>query len=124
DLRGQPAPKLIPEARIRPFAYFLLEPALQVIAAARQRAHAAEREAACVIRIHELVRRGRHVGENSEPSERIGAFEGLKGIRWNALAGNAMEAVAAGDEIAHDVVAAAAMGIAHHRMRSVGSVDD
>jgi len=35
-----------------------------------------------------------------------------------------MEAVAARDEIAHDVVAAAAMGIAHDRMRSVGSVDD
>src|SRR5208282_4795077 len=59
----EPGLKLFPEALVRPGVGVLGETALQIVAAARRRAHRAERETARVANIDQLLRDRRRVGE-------------------------------------------------------------
>ncbi len=63
---------------VRPVAStIVVERALHVIAAARGRAHGAEREAARVVGIDQLVADRRRIRQDAEPAERIDPLEGL-----------------------------------------------
>src|SRR5471032_1252336 len=57
--------------------------------------------------------------QDTEPAERIGALEDLQRGWRHALAAHAMEAIAAGDEVARDLVADAVLGVAHARAVAV-----
>ena len=58
----------------RPVGHVLVDRHLQVVAAARRRAHGAQRKAALVVGVDQLVVDGRHVGQDAEPAERIDAL--------------------------------------------------
>src|SRR6185369_14762689 len=92
--------KLGPEGIVAPAGGSVVERALDVVAAARRRAHAAEREAALVVRIDELVRDRRRLREHAEPAERIDALVVAQRAVWHALPADAVVAIAAGDEVA------------------------
>ena len=96
-----------------------VERALQVVAAARVAPHAAEGEAALVRDVDELVRHRRRVGQEAQPAERIVALEGRQRAGGHALAAHAVEAVAAGDEVARELVLVAAVAVAHDGMAAV-----
>src|SRR5262249_32376338 len=98
---GRQAPaQLGPEALVGPLVDLLREPALQGVAAARPAALAAEREAALVGDVDQLVRYRRRVGKHAQPAERIVLFVDAQLLGRNAGAADAVEAVAAGDEVA------------------------
>ena len=92
---------------------------LQIVAAAARRAHRAEREAARVVRVDELFRRRRHVGEEPEPAEGIDALVGRGRAGRNARAADPVRAVAAGDEVAGDLGPRAILDVAHPRPLAV-----
>src|SRR5512144_1949284 len=85
---------------VRPGVDILSETALDVVAAARWRAHRAERETELVAHVDQLFGHRRSVGEKPEPAERINALVGLDRAGRHALAADAVKAVATGDEIA------------------------
>ena len=65
------------------------------------RAHAVEREAALVVRVDQLVVRRRRLGEDAEPRERVRrARRSVSAPCGIDCAADAVEAVAAGDEVA------------------------
>src|SRR5262249_24527574 len=92
-----------PEALVRPSLDLLGEASWKVIAAARRRANGAEREAKVMAHIDQLLRHRRRVGEEAEPAERIDPLELADRLRRHALARDAVEAIAAGDEVARDL---------------------
>src|SRR6202012_6154511 len=100
----EPALQFIPEAFVGPLLDLVVERALQIIAAAAGRAHGAEREAARVVGIDQLMRDRRRLGEDAEPAEWIDPFIGLNRVGTNAGAADAGKAVAAGDEVAIDLM--------------------
>src|SRR5687767_15461762 len=65
--------QLLPDARVGPAPQVVLGVALEVQALDLRRARAYEREAALVVRIDELCRRGRRFHQDAEPAEGIGA---------------------------------------------------
>src|SRR6185295_6785695 len=97
---GQAPLQLRPEALVGPFVDLLRKRALQVVAAARAAALAAEREAALVRDVDQLLRHRRRVGEHAQPAERIVFLGDAQLLGRDAGAADAVEAVAAGDEIA------------------------
>src|SRR5262249_39771624 len=110
-------PQLIPEALVGPLIDVLGERALHVAAAARGRAHAAQREAPLVVHVDQLLRHGRGLGEHAEPAERVDALVRADRRSRHALPRHAVEAVAAGNEIAFHLLVAAVRVEAHARMR-------
>ena len=64
------------------------------------RAHGAQREAARMIGVDELVVGGRHLGQHAQPAKGIDLLEGLQRALRNGPAARAMVAVAAGNEVA------------------------
>jgi hypothetical protein len=78
----EPRLEFFPEALVRPGLDVLGETALEVVAAARRRAHRAEREAERMPDVDQLVGNRRRVGQNAEPAERIDAL-----VRVTALGG-------------------------------------
>ena len=109
--------ELGPEALVRPVLDAFGERALQVVAAARVAAHAAQREAALVRDVDELVRHRRRVGQQAEPAERIYALVRRQRAGRDALPAHAVEAVAAGDEVARELMLGSAVAVAHDRLR-------
>src|SRR5688572_17187902 len=93
--------------------------ALDVVAAARRRAHGAQREAAGVVGIDELVRQRRHVGQHAEPAEGVDPLEYGQCIFRHALPADAVKAVATDDEVATEFVRAAVLEVADRGMRAV-----
>ena len=75
---------------------------LDIVAAARRRAHGRQGEAALVVGVDEFVIRRRHVGEEAEPAEGIGPFIGDEPLPLHGPARDAVKAVAADDDIAAD----------------------
>src|SRR5271165_4573645 len=63
-------PELVPETLVRPCIDILGEAALEVIAAARRRAHRAERKAELVTHVDQFLRDRRRVGKKPKPTER------------------------------------------------------
>src|SRR6185436_12405035 len=102
--------------------YTTLFRSLHVVATARATAHAAQREAAFVVEVDQLVRHRRHVGQQPEPAERINLLVQPEAIRRHAGAAHAVKTVAAGDEVAFDRVRLSAPPVAHARARAVEAV--
>src|ERR671923_199758 len=99
-LEPEPALELFPDPLVRPFLEVLVRPALEVETGHCRRAHAVQREAALVVRVDQcLVRRARG-REDAEPAERVLARERAQHSGRDAVAADAVEAVAAGDQVA------------------------
>src|SRR5262249_36501876 len=96
----QPSPQLIPKACIGPVFDLICERALDVISAARLRAHATKSKTALVIGVNEFVGNWRGLGKHAKPTEWIFALEHLDRTCGNAGPAHAVKAIAAGDEIA------------------------
>jgi len=69
-----------------------------------------------MVGIDQLVADRRRIRKNPEPAERIDPLECLDRGRFYAGAADAVEAVAAGDEIAGDLVGCAVLDIADARV--------
>jgi hypothetical protein len=82
----------------------LLGQALQVETRDPRRPHREERESAFVQAVHQLVRGGRRLGENTEPRERVGALVDAHLIWRDRSTRDPVRAVTAGNEIALDRV--------------------
>src|SRR5262249_34396709 len=114
-----PALQLIPEAIVRPLVDVIVERALNIMPAAPGRAHGAERKTAGVVGIDQLVTDRRRVREDAEPAERIDPLELLDRGRLDAGAADAVEAVAAGDEVAENLVGDAVLHVGYARVTAV-----
>ena len=88
---------------------------LKIEARDRRRAHAEQREAALVERVDELVGGRRRLGENPEPAERVDALVDGEHAGWNRRPADAVKAIAAGDEIAVNLVFGAAVAEAERQ---------
>jgi hypothetical protein len=106
-LRVEAPAQLVPETRVAPAGRLLLDRDLHVVAAEVARAHGAERKAALMMRVDELVGDGRGLRQHAEPAEGIDALEGGERLGGDAAAADAAEAVAARDEIAGEHAALA-----------------
>src|ERR1700677_292896 len=110
----KPPFQLLPELLVRPVLDPRVEAALDVVAAQHGVAQRGECKASVVPGVNDIPdrRRFRH---DAERAERIGALEySQHGLR-NALAGYAVEPVAAGDEVAVDRFGYAALVVSHLR---------
>ena len=65
------------------------------------------------------MRDRRRLGQDAEPAERIDPLEGLDRLRLDAGAADAVKAVAAGDEVAGDLVGDAVLDVGDARMVGV-----
>src|SRR5512142_108978 len=74
--------------------------------------------------IDELLVQRRHLGEQPEPAEGVHPLELSTLIRRYRRAADAVVTVAAGDEIAVQLVTRPAMGVAHPRTRRTPVVQD
>ena len=115
----QPSLQFVPEPVVRPLVDVIVERALHVIAAAVRRAHGAERKSARMVGVDQFMRDRRRLRQDAEPAERIDPLEGLDRRRLDAGAADAVKAVAAGDEVAGDLVADAVLDIGDARMVGV-----
>ena len=103
---AEPRLQLLPDALVGPLVEVLVGGALQVEPARARRAHAEQREAALVVGVDQLVGRGRRLGQDAEPGERIDALvDSCSAPAGIAGAADAVEAVAAGDEVAVQLAA-------------------
>src|SRR4029453_9882424 len=102
-LEPQPAFQLVPDPVVGPPRKVLVRPDLEVEPRERRRAHAVQRETAFAVGVDQLVVGRRRRGQNAEPSEGIHALEGRQDAGRNAVARNAVEAVAAGEKVAADL---------------------
>src|SRR6476661_9199448 len=87
--------------------------------AALHRAHGAERKAAGMVGIDQLVADRRRLGQNTEPAERIDPLELLDRRSRNAGAADSVKAVAAGDEVAIERVGDAVLDPGYARVTAV-----
>src|SRR4029079_19534517 len=94
--------QLVPDPLLRPVADVLVVRRLHEVARELGRPEREEREAALVVRIHELVHRRRDPREDAEPAERILALERS---RRHRAATYAVESVAAGDHVTLELTA-------------------
>jgi hypothetical protein len=76
-------------------------------------------KAALVIRVDELVRRGRRLGEDAQPAERIDPLVDGQHTVGNRRTADAVEAVAPGNQVAVDLAMRAAVLKADHGSRRV-----
>src|SRR5882672_2466653 len=121
--RRQACTQFVPEAGIGPALDLLVGRALHVVAAARGRPHAAEGETASVIRVDQFVGHGRRIAQDAEPAEGIDALERRERMDRDTLAAHAVKAVAAGDELAGDLLITSALAIADARLVRIEVVD-
>ena len=122
-LRGQSILQLGPEGVIRPLLGLVVERALNVVAAAHLAALAAECETALVVDIDQLVRDRRHVSQHAQPAKGVNLFVQRDRAGRHGRATDAMETVAAGDEIGLNPVANTVLEVAHAGLRAVKSLD-
>ena len=108
----EPALQFVPEPFVRPLVDMIVERALHVIAAAVRRAHGAERKSPRVVGVDQFVADRRRLRQDAEPAERIDPLEGLDRRRLVTLARlTPVKAVAAGDEVAGDLVGDAVLDV-------------
>ncbi len=115
--------ELLPDALVRPFLEVLVGLALQVQAHDLGRAQAAQREPARVVDVDELVRRRRGAGEDPEPAEGVGAVVLGQLAGRDRGAADAVEAVAAGDDVALEGLLLARVGERDRRAVGLQAVD-
>ena len=107
-LRSPARVELLPDALVGPVVDGVVGLDLQVHALQRGGARADEREAAVVQRVDELVRRRRRLDEDPEPGEGVDALELRAHALRDRLAGRAPVAVAAGHDVAGELLELAA----------------
>src|SRR6185436_18942337 len=90
----------LPDAAVGPVLQLVVRVALEVQALDLRRARADQREAAIVVRVDQLVGGRRRLDQDAEPAEGIDARELAPCARGNRRPRDAVEAVAAADEIA------------------------
>ena len=103
-VEAEPELQLLPDALVGPLADVLVGPALHVEPAQLGRAQAVQREAALVVGVDQLVARGRDGGQDAQPAERVLARVRAQRRLGNGRAADAVEAVAAGDEVALELL--------------------
>jgi len=91
----------------------IIEPALQIQPAAGARAHGAQREASFVTGIDQFGRHWWLIDQDSQPAERVHPLIEFEHVLGNAFAADAVKTVAAGDEIALDLLLNTAAAVAH-----------
>ncbi len=96
--------ELLPDAFVGPLVEPVVGAALHVVTRELRRPQREQREAALVVRVHELVDRRSDVGEDAEPRERILALERAEDAGGNARAADAVKAVAACDDVALELL--------------------
>ena len=122
-IAAQAQPQLVPDARIRPFVQVLVRRALDVEAAQARRAHAEQREAPLGMAIDQLVRHRRRRGEDAEPGERVDALIDGQRVLRHARPADAVEAVAAADEVTRERLRLAVLAKADLRPVALEIVD-
>ncbi len=115
----EPPLQFVPEPLVRPLVDMVVERALQVVAAAVGRTHGAKREAARMVDIDQFIGDRRRLRQNPEPAEWIDPLKRLDRRRFYAGAADAVKAVAAGDEVACDLMADAVLVVGDARMVGV-----
>ena len=119
---GEALVEFAPDAVIGPEREIFVGRALQIEAADFGRAHGEQCEATIVMYVDEFFGSGRRLGENAEPAEGIVAFVNGEDARGDGVAGEAVEAVAAGDKVAVEAGAGAAVLEGDVRMRGIERV--
>ena len=119
----EPRLELLPDARIGPPRGVVVGTTLEVQALQRRRARADQREPALVQRVDQLVGRAGRLREHAEPAGRVRALVGAAACREDQLAARTVEPVAAGEEVAGELVLGIARAIGDSRTLGVGGVD-
>jgi hypothetical protein len=120
---SQPRLELVPDALVGPVVQRLVGLDLKIQARDLGRAHAVQREAARVARVDQLGLVGRRGGQDAQPGEGVLPLVGVsRGSRQRAAA-EAVEAVAAGDELAVEDLLGAVLGEADLGDGRVDAVD-
>src|SRR5690606_8878533 len=114
----EPPLELLPEHVVRPVLDLVGQRDLQVVAASCAAAHRAEREAARAGDVDQLVVDRRRIREEPQPAEWIDLLVLANRILRHARAADAVEAVAAGDEVAIEAMLAAVLAIGDVRLRA------
>ena len=109
-LEADPQLELRPDLLVRPQRRVLVRRALEVVAGQLRRAQAEQREAALVRGVDELLDRRRDRGQDAEPAERILARELGEHAVGDARPADAVEAVAACDHVALELLPRALVG--------------
>ena len=113
------AAQLVPEGIVRPFLERIVHGGLDVIAAQVVVAHRAQRKAARVVGIDQLVADRGGAAENAQPAKGIDTLVGAQHVGGNGLARGAVKPVAAGDPVAVDPRAGAVAREGHMRRVAV-----
>ena len=117
--RVKPPAQLCPEGIIGPIGSAVIQIALQIVAAAGFAAHAAKRKAARMANIDQFVIYRRHIRQKPKPAKGIDfLIKRDGGLRYTRTA-NAVEAIAAGDDIAGQFVQGAIGFKTHLGLRSI-----
>ena len=96
----QPFHQLGPDAIIRPILDVGVVVALKVEPGHSRRTHAEQRETSVAVHVHQLVLRGRRVGQNPKPRERIHAFIRRQHAGRHRRSADPVEAVATRNKVA------------------------
>jgi len=97
---GEALLQFVPDAIVGPEREVFIGRALQVEAADFRRTHGEKSEAAVVVCVDEFVGGRGSLREDAEPTERIVAFVGGENALRDGGAGDSVEAVATGNEVA------------------------
>src|SRR5579883_215617 len=116
-MSGHPDTQFLPNSLVGPILYLFVWFALQIKTRDFRSAHAEQCKTTFVIVIDQLMRRGRNVGEDAQPSEGILPLVEADALRGNRRPANAVKSVAAGDEVARDFVFGVLTGVADPRLR-------
>jgi len=92
--------KFFPDPRVRPLGDVFIRRALQIQPCDLGRAHAEQREPPFVIRVDQLLGRRRRLRQNTEPRERVHAFENRKCAVRDRAARDTVRAIASRQKIA------------------------
>ncbi len=118
-VRAEPDAQLLPHPLVGPARHVLVRIDLDVEPADLRRAQAVQREAALVPRVDELVGRRRHLGQDAQPREREVALVHPQRAGRDRRPRHAVRSVAAGHEVAAQLVGLPVRAIAHQRPRGV-----
>src|SRR5262249_11656641 len=101
---AKPFVQLIPDAGIGPVLDFFIVTALQIEPRQCRPAHRVKRESAIGVGVDQFMIGRRRFRQDTEPAKRIFAFENPKDALGETRPANSMETIAAGNEIAIDLL--------------------
>jgi hypothetical protein len=112
--------QLLPDPLVGPVRDVVVRVDLDVEPAQLGRSEAVQREAALVRGVDQFVRGRRDLGQDAEPAERVLARAVREDAVGDGVAADAVEAVAAGDRPAAELVVAAVVAVADGRGPGIG----